>query len=71
MPIQSTYFWEGAIEDSKEFLMLFKTTVAAAVGLREFLEKNHSYDVPEIVEIPVSGGGAGYLQWITANTSVS
>lgn len=66
--ITSTYWWDDAVQNADEFLLLFKTTQDRVEALREFLLANHSYDTPEIVEIPIDGGGAGYLEWITAST---
>jgi periplasmic divalent cation tolerance protein len=68
MSISSTYWWNDKIEESNEFLLLFKTTHAAAKKLRTFIETEHSYDIPEVIEIPITGGSDAYLQWISANT---
>ncbi len=68
MPISSTYAWEGRIVEDDEFLLLFKTSADAAERLRGLLESIHGYDVPEVLELPVSAGSAAYLDWLTEST---
>ncbi|MER7363831.1 divalent-cation tolerance protein CutA [Nonomuraea wenchangensis] len=67
-PITSTYWWEGKVEEAEEWLVLLKTTVdlfdELAAGVREV----HSYDVPEIIAVPVLEGSTDYLAWITQET---
>ncbi len=67
-PITSTYRWEGKVEEAEEWLVLLKTTAdlfdELAAGVREV----HSYDVPEIIAVPVQEGSADYLAWITQET---
>lgn len=66
-PIASTYWWKDKVEESNEVLLLFKTTKTSAAKLRAFIETEHSYDIPEVIEIPITGGSDAYLQWISAN----
>jgi periplasmic divalent cation tolerance protein len=68
VPINSTYMWEGKVENSDELLLLFKTTRALSDELVRSIETHHSYDTPEIVVIPLSGGSSKYLEWITKVT---
>jgi len=69
MPISSTYWWKDKVEESNEFLLLFKTTKASAGKLRTFIETEHSYDIPEVIEIPITSGSDAYLQWMSAHTN--
>jgi periplasmic divalent cation tolerance protein len=66
--VTSTFFWDGKIDESEEFLMLFKTTESAAEELKAAIAERHSYDVPEILEIPITSGHAPYLDWMDENT---
>ena len=68
MAIDSHYVWEGKAENSAEFLLLVKTRAALYPDVEQFLTENHSYDVPEILQVPVTSGSAAYLAWIDANT---
>lgn len=70
-PIRSTYWWQGAIERSEEFLITLKTTDSKLDELVRVVRAAHSYDVPEIVAVPIRGGLGEYLEWITAETAGS
>jgi periplasmic divalent cation tolerance protein len=63
---RSVYRWQGKIEDSGEWLLLIKSSRGHFDGLRAELEKLHSYDVPEIIALPIVDGAANYLNWLEA-----
>jgi periplasmic divalent cation tolerance protein len=63
-PMQSIYRWQGAIEQSKEVLMLFKTTLTNFSKLEQRITELHSYDTPEIIAIPAVAGAEKYLTWL-------
>lgn len=62
--VRSFYRWQGAIESSEEWLLVIKTTREKFDALRTTLEKAHSYDIPEIVALPIVEGSTNYLNWI-------
>ena len=62
--IESVYRWQGEVESATEWLLVIKTTAEASKRLRHALDKLHSYEVPECIEIAIEDGGAGYLEWI-------
>ncbi len=62
--IDSVYRWQGKIEESSEFLLMAKTKHGLWRRLTEEVKKNHSYDTPEIIFLPVSKGLRKYLDWI-------
>src|SRR5438105_10326225 len=66
--VRSIYRWGAKIEDSPEVLAIMKTTDARVAALRGRLKALHPYDVPEIIELPVAGGHAPYLEWIATAT---
>ncbi len=66
--IRSIYSWQGKIEDDAEVLMIAKTQQKHFDALSEKVTELHSYDVPEIIAIPILKGSADYLQWIKAST---
>lgn len=70
-PILSTYWWEGQIEDAKEWLCLAKTTVGQYEKLESLVREHHPYEVPEILALPVLTGNKDYLDWIEVETSRS
>jgi periplasmic divalent cation tolerance protein len=68
-PIRSVYRWQGAIEDQQEYLLVIKTTGERAADLAAAFAELHPYDVPEHVELSIEGGGAGYLEWLSAQVA--
>ena len=70
-PVQSVYHWKGAIEESAEWLLLIKTRRELFGPLEEALRALHSYEVPEIVALPIVAGSPAYFDWIDAETAVS
>lgn len=69
MPITSTYTWEGQLTQDSEWLLLIKTRSEIFEKLESFILANHSYDTPEIIQLPVEAGFSGYLAWIEDNTA--
>ncbi|WP_345812021.1 divalent-cation tolerance protein CutA [Paraburkholderia sp. PREW-6R] len=65
--VESTYHWQGAIEEAQEIQLLFKTSEARAPELEQFIQAHHPYDTPEILSWQASASTA-YGQWITAET---
>lgn len=63
--VRSIYRWHGAIEDAQEVLLVIKTHAERVSALAERLCALHPYDVPELLALPVDGGLAPYLQWVT------
>lgn len=70
-PVTSRYVWKGAVEDARETLLLMKTSAACTAALRARIVAMHSYEVPEIIELPVDGGHAPYLQWVVDTCAAS
>jgi periplasmic divalent cation tolerance protein len=62
--IRSFYRWKGDIEDEKESLLVIKSSRALFGQLRAEIEKLHSYDVPEVIAVPIVDGSEGYLEWL-------
>jgi periplasmic divalent cation tolerance protein len=67
-PIASTYWWAGNLETAEEFHLFFKTTSDRYPALEEHIRAHHSYEVPEIICMPVTAGNSSYLAWLTAET---
>ena len=62
--MDSIYRWEGAVEEARERQVIMKTTAARVDELKARVMQLHSYEVPEILVLPLSGGGESYLKWI-------
>lgn len=67
--IQSVYRWKGAVEKATELLLIIKTRRALLPDVTRELEHRHSYEVPEVVAIPIVDGLDRYLNWIDEQTS--
>ncbi len=65
----SHYWWDGKITSDTEVIALLKCTGAVFPDLRDFLQKEHPYDVPEVLAIPVQTGAEPYLRWVRDNCS--
>jgi periplasmic divalent cation tolerance protein len=64
-PVQSVYRWKGRVESAEEFLLVIKTTQGRFAELKAAVKRLHSYDVPEIIALPIAAGGTNYLNWIS------
>lgn len=64
MQVSSIYMWKEDIEDTPEFMVLYKTTTENVNHLTQYIEKHHPYDTPEIVQIPVESANNSYMQWL-------
>ena len=62
--VRSTFWWEGKIDKADEVLILMKTRRDHLDAVVESVRQAHSYDVPEIIALPIVGGNADYLKWI-------
>ena len=67
--IRSIYSWQGNLEDDSEVLMIIKTRKQLFDSLTVEVKKLHSYDVPEIIALPISLGSEDYLGWIRESTA--
>jgi periplasmic divalent cation tolerance protein len=68
-PCRSVYRWKGEVEDAEEFPMLVKTTRARYAELEAAIRKEHPYDLPEIVALPLAAGLRAYLDWVADETA--
>ncbi|MEC3978612.1 divalent-cation tolerance protein CutA [Amycolatopsis sp. H20-H5] len=70
-PIRSIYRWEETIQNGQEWQCWIKTTTDCIERLTDFIKIHHSYDVPEIVVLDITGGSPEYLSWVLAETRPS
>lgn len=68
-PVASTYWWDGDMVSASEWTCTFKTVPAQVAPLVDMLRARHSFDVPEIVVIPVVGGSQAYLRWVAEEST--
>ncbi len=64
--VHSIFWWKGKKEDEKEVLVLIKSQQTFFKKLSERIMELHSYDVPEILALPVVEGSTLYFEWMKA-----
>lgn len=62
--LRSIYRWQGRVEDATEVLLIVKTARHVLSALTERVRALHSYTVPEVIALPITGGDAPYLEWL-------
>ena len=65
--VQSVYRWQGAVESAAEVLMLIKTKAPLIQEVQSIVASLHSYEVPEFLVLPISGGSDAYMAWLEAS----
>lgn len=67
-PITSVYRWEGEVQTDQEWRVEIKTAADRVSGLTEYIQSNHTYDLPEAIATPIEGGSTEYLEWLVSET---
>jgi periplasmic divalent cation tolerance protein len=65
--VHSIYRWQGNVESAEEVLLLIKTRAALNPEVQATIATLHSYEIPEFLVVPISGGSEAYLAWLSAN----
>ncbi len=68
-PIQSIYTWQDKVHNEPEFQLFIKTDRRLFNTLETKIRELHSYEVPEIIALPIIAGSQPYLNWISENTN--
>jgi len=63
-PIESVYSWQGKVCESNETTLFVKSRTGLFDEVKAAIVEAHSYEVPEIIQIPITGGLPEYLNWI-------
>jgi periplasmic divalent cation tolerance protein len=61
---ESMFWWKGKIETTQESLMIIKTQTSKLEDIVGIVKSIHSYELPEIIAMPIVGGSAEYLNWV-------
>ena len=62
--VDSYYRWQGKIEEDVEYLLVIKTSRELFDRLRAEWEKIHSFEIPELIALPIVDGAPSYLHWM-------
>jgi periplasmic divalent cation tolerance protein len=71
VPVRSIYRWKGNVESATETLLIIKSSRKRFAALQRAVKKLHSYDLPEIIALPVESGSREYLSWIGESVRTS
>jgi periplasmic divalent cation tolerance protein len=63
-PVSSIFPWSGKLEKSQEYLVFMKSRKNLFTKLTETVKALHSYEVPEILALPIVAGSKEYLDWL-------
>jgi len=63
-PVRSFYRWNSAVTDAAEWLLVIKSSRALFDRLRAAVEAAHSYEIPELIALPIVEGSPNYLSWL-------
>lgn len=69
--VESVYMWNNQLETTQESKVVLKTAAALYDQVKEVINDNSSYDVPEITFVKLDGGNEEYLQWLDESVSLS
>lgn len=67
IPLRSIYTWQGELHQEQEWQLLIKTDLSQFQTLEAKIRELHSYEVPEIIALPIVAGSQPYLNWISAS----
>jgi periplasmic divalent cation tolerance protein len=62
--IRSIYRWEGKVCDDAELLLLIKSSADRFEAVRSRIRQLHTYEVPEVISLPIVAGDQSYLRWL-------
>lgn len=62
--IKSYYVWQGKFENTNELILYIKTKKSNYNAVQDLIVKNHSYDTPEIIAVPIIQGLDKYINWM-------
>ena len=62
--VSSLFWWQDKLDSAQESLLIVKTKASLLPEIISLVKGIHSYDVPEIIALPIVGGNQDYLEWI-------
>jgi periplasmic divalent cation tolerance protein len=66
--VNSLFWWQDKLDSAQESLLIVKTAASLLNEIVALVKEIHSYDVPEIIALPIVGGNRDYLEWINRVT---
>jgi len=62
--VSSLFWWQDKLDSAQESLLIVKTKASLLDEIVRLVKELHSYDIPEIIALPIVGGNQDYLEWI-------
>jgi periplasmic divalent cation tolerance protein len=62
--VNSLFWWQDKVEKAEESLLIVKSQASLLDQIVKMVKKHHSYDVPEVIALPIIGGNPDYLEWL-------
>lgn len=66
--VRSIYRWQGETRQEPEWQLSMKTRTGRYAQIEALIRERHSYELPEIVQLPITAGSAAYLHWVAQST---
>jgi len=63
--ISSLFWWQDKLDSAQESLLIVKSKASLLSEIVRLVKEVHSYDVPEVIALPIIGGNPDYLEWIS------
>jgi periplasmic divalent cation tolerance protein len=67
--VESHFWWQDKLDSAEESLLIAKSKAALLPEIITLVKEAHSYQVPEIIALPIIGGSQDYLEWIEESVS--
>lgn len=63
-PMRSVYRWQGDVQSEPEWQLIIKTDLRQFEAITQAITQHHSYEVPEVIALPIVNGLPNYLNWL-------
>ena len=62
--VESLFWWQGKVDSEREYLLVIKTKASVLDEVTKLVKQVHSYEVAEVIAMPIIGGNEDYLKWV-------
>ncbi len=63
--VRSLFWWKGELDSADEAVLIVKTKASLVDQIVSLVKEAHSYEVPEVIALPLIGGNRDYLNWMS------
>ena len=67
--VASFYYWDGQLQRDHESLLIIKTLESKARAVEDYVRTHHTYEMPEVIQVPIEGGSSAYLDWLAGEVA--